>query len=173
MIIIEEPLIELIKKRPGIIEISGLPDSGVTSGGIKLIQKMIAEEDLCASDIVQYICNLESYISRLKEIHWSATDDKTHTLSDNMRFDLSSTQDEHSEIYMGLTGKKFNIGFLSNACSTNAKTLPELLTELQTDTIQMYNVMHDNYEFKGIESVLNRLLGTIDANLYKYTVYIG
>lgn len=129
----------------------------------------VAEEDLCASDIVQYICNLESYISRLKEIHWSATDDKTHTLSDNMRFDLTSTQDELSEIYMGLTGKKFNIGFLGNACSTNAKTLPELLTELQTDTIQMYNVMHDNYEFKGIESVLNRLLGTIDANLYKET----
>ena len=46
MIIIEEPLIEVIKKRPGIIEISGLPDSGVTSGGIKLIQKIIDKEEM-------------------------------------------------------------------------------------------------------------------------------
>ena len=48
MIIIEKQLIALIKKRPGIIEISGLPDSGVTSGGIKLIQKMIDKEEMCA-----------------------------------------------------------------------------------------------------------------------------
>ena len=70
MIIIEEPLIELIKKRPGIIEISGLPDSGVTSGGIKLIQKVIDKEEMCAGAIFSSTNypNME-YLTRLIPSH--------------------------------------------------------------------------------------------------------
>ena len=70
MIIIEEQLIDLIKKRPGIIEISGLPDSGVTSGGIKLIQKLIAEEDMCAGAMFSSTNypNME-YLTRLIPSH--------------------------------------------------------------------------------------------------------
>ena len=128
--------------------------------------------DLNVNDITQYIMNFETYISRLKELHWSAVDDKTHILTDELIKKFTEYQDSLSEDYMGYCGNKFGIGFLSGACACDCVTLPELLKKLGEDTNLMYSVVNgDDYEnnLKGIEHTLNEIMDTVNTYLYKET----
>ena len=52
----------------------------------------------------------------MKELHWSAVDDKTHVLTDELIKKLSDYQDTMAEDYMGFSGTKFSIGFLDGGC---------------------------------------------------------
>lgn len=50
MIVIDDAVVNMLKSDTGVVEISGLPDSGVTSASIKLIDELIREEkDVCAA----------------------------------------------------------------------------------------------------------------------------
>ena len=67
MIVIDDAVVNMLKGDTGVVEISGLPDSGVTSASIKLIDELIREEkDVCAAAMFSSTNtpNLE-YLSRL------------------------------------------------------------------------------------------------------------
>lgn len=141
-------------------------------GDNNVIVDVTDTEDLTVNDITQYIMNFETYISRLKELHWSALDDKTHVLTDDLIEKFSSYQDSLAEDYMGYCGKKFGLGFLSGACECECQTLPDLLNKLGEDTNLMYEVINGGdygNSLKGIEHTLNEITDTINTYLYKET----
>jgi hypothetical protein len=129
----------------------------------------ITAKNVTVDDIPQYIANLETYMSRLKEIHWSSDTDKVHILSDDIISELKGYQDELAEHYMGYIGSKFKIGFLNCACSCDDTTLPDLLKSLRADTIELYDVVSSVPELKGVDKVLNSIMDLINKNLYKET----
>ncbi len=142
------------------------------SGDANVVVDVTDVADLSVNDVPQYIMNLETYISRLKEIHWSAQDDKTHVLTDELIKYFTKFQDSLAEDYMGYCGNKFEIGFLSGACECDCTTLPDLLHKLSDDTKLMYEVINNGeygYDLKGIESTLNDIMDTINSYLYKET----
>ena len=129
----------------------------------------ITTSQVTVEDIPQYIANMESYIGRLKEIHWSCDNDKVHVLCDELVGELKEHQDELAEHYMGYVGAKFNIGFLNCACSCDDRTLPDVLKSLRSDTIELYEVVNTVPELKGIDKILNSIMDLINKNLYKET----
>lgn len=129
----------------------------------------ITTQNITTEDIPQYIANLESYMSRVKEIHWSCDNDKVHVLCDEIGSDLKKYQDELAEHYMGYAGSKFNIGFLNCACSCDDRTLPDVLKSLRGDTVELYDVVSGIPELKGVEKILNSIMDLINKNLYKET----
>ena len=129
----------------------------------------ITATDVTVDDLPQYIANLETYMSRVKEIHWSCDNDKVHVLCDEIGSELKKYQDELAEHYMGYVGSKFNIGFLNCACSCDDRTLPDLLRSLRADTIEMYEVISTIPELKGVDKILNGIMDLINKNLYKET----
>lgn len=131
--------------------------------------EQVVLEQVTPEHIPQYIANLEKYISKAKELHWSATDDKTHVLCDELTGELSELQDDIAEMYMGYDGNKFQLGFLDSACTCDATTLPELLDCLLGDTFEMNNAIDEVIGFRGIRSKLNKLIGYLEAMKYKET----
>ncbi len=138
-----------------------------------IVVNVVSSENLSVNDIIQYIANFESYISRLKEIHWSCNEDKIHVLTDDLIHKFTEYQDGLAEDYMGYCGAKLQIGTLSLCCdcSMDASTLPELLNLLREDTnlmISFIKGLRDN-KLSGIEHRLNSIMDTINVYLYKET----
>lgn len=142
------------------------------NGAEGVVIDITSSSDLTVNDITQYIMNLECYISRLKEIHWSAVDDKTHVLTDELIKKFSNYQDTMAEDYMGFSGTKFSIGFLNGGCGCECTTLPDLLNSLSEDTNLMYDVIRratPSNRLRGMEHTLNEIMDTINRYLYKET----
>lgn len=138
-----------------------------------VVVNVVSSDNLSVNDVIQYIANFESYISRLKEIHWSCDEDKIHVLTDDLIHKFTEYQDGLAEDYMGYCGAKLQIGTLSLCCdcSMNASTLPELLNLLREDTdlmISFIKGLGDN-RLSGIEHRLNAIMDTINVYLYKET----
>lgn len=120
--------------------------------------------------IAQYISNLENYISRTKELHWSADNDKVHVLCDELKKELSDRQDEMAEIYMGINDAKFDVGFFSTSKEIQAHTLRELLLELRGDTVSVLSAFSNEFvEYSCVKRVLQKILGYIQAMIYRET----
>lgn len=118
-----------------------------------------------------YISNLECYCARIKELHWSAEDDKTHILCDELRDEICELQDKLAEIYMGITGTKFRLGFLSdNVCDLqNITNLPIFCRALISDTCEVIEQIERCVILRGIKGELEEFVGYLQTILYKET----
>lgn len=121
--------------------------------------------------VSKYIANLNCYEARIKELHWSAEDDKTHILCDEIRDKICGLQDELAEIYMGITGTKFTIGFLCNSeCDLqNITNLPIFCRALLSDTCEIVEGIQNCVILRGIKGELEEFIGYLQTILYKET----
>ena len=118
--------------------------------------------------VVEYISKIECAISRLKEIHWSALDDKTHVLSGELIEFLNNKQDVIAEDYMGACGEKLKIGCLGCSCY-DCTNLPELLKCIREDTLKLYPMLCGDCVLSGIKATLDTIISTLNSYLYKDT----
>lgn len=123
--------------------------------------------NLSIRDVTQYIANLEFYIGRTKELHWSAVDDKTHILCDELKDKLSEYQDELMEMWLGMTGEQVSIGFLNQACEYGFRDLPALLRGLWKDTCDMLPILESEHAYCGLKSKFESMVGYLQTMLYK------
>jgi len=149
------------------MDINSLVPSGIGGGQVIVQQQQVAK---CGpADVAKYIANLESYEVRIKELHWSAEDDKTHILCDEVRDKVCGLQDELAEIYMGIAGEKFGIGFLANAKECTSASLPEFCKDLINDTCCIIEGIQDIILLRGIKGELEEFVGYLQQILYKET----
>lgn len=146
-----------------------MKEDNIVIENMEIVKGNLAYEYVTDNILIDYIANLESYQSRLKEIHWNTSEDKTHVLTDELIGKVKSTQDELAEYYMGADGDKFPIGFLNIRKELNVKTLPELLTKLIVDTINVYKLCEKNPRLFGMKSILDNVLIYTNTYLYKET----
>lgn len=117
--------------------------------------------------ILDYICDLHGYLIRLKEIHWSTSNNAEHLLCDEIMDSIRDNEDAFMESAMGLYGKKIKIGELKPYLP-NAESLIPMLNELKKETISIRNKLTD-IEQSGLATILDDILSATGKFLYRAT----
>lgn len=116
-------------------------------------------------EYLNFICSLDGYLIRLKELHWSATNNAQHILCDEIGDTIDSIEDRFAEYLMGETGKRIKIGNLKPMLPNSTSLLP-LLSELSKETSEFLKHNLLSVSDGGGVDILNQLLEEI--NKYKY-----
>lgn len=120
-----------------------------------------------SNDIPSFLCTIEGWKTKIKNLHWAAPDMNTHKLLDEIADFVGDFQDALAEDYMGLTSK-FGPSFLKGTpCScSNTKSL---LKDMSDKTKAFYESIPEDTAYSGITSETD----TFIHNINKYTYLIG
>lgn len=116
-----------------------------------------------------FLSCLEGYHQTLKMLHWSATHHSLHTLCDDIDDDVLELEDTIAECVMGILGDRIGIGSLKTLLP-EAKTLDNLLKELQTDVIDYKKKVGDDIKMSGLQNVLDDFMEKINKWDYLKTL---
>ena len=119
-------------------------------------------------DILDFLSALEGYHSTLKMIHWSASNNSEHVLTDKIDETVLEYEDKISEISMGLLNTRFGIGDLK-CMLPQSKELKGLLDELESDILSLRKKL-TNDKCCGLVSTLDDMMKDIDTFKYLRTL---
>ena len=122
-------------------------------------------EDVKASstnNIMQYLCNLEGYKVKLKNLHWSATCMSIHTRIDELTDELNEFEDLLAETYQGIY-TQFDSNFLRASIETS-DNIYTLVDKLLLET----KILHSGISEMGDEVILKSIVEDFISYLYKF-----
>lgn len=99
--------------------------------------------DLIVSDTqlqvyINFLCRIEGWKTRCKNLHWAAPKKNIHTYLDEFLDVLSKYQDSLAEDIMGITGQRLNPTCIKGTfCSTNNAT--DFINQVNTVTLIFFN----------------------------------
>jgi len=118
--------------------------------------------------IPNFICTIEGWKTKIKNLHWSASNMNVHKLLDEIADFVSDFQDSLAEDYMGINGK-FDSTFLKgNPC--NCGNTLELLKDMCHQTNSFYSKIPQDNRYKGITSETETFIHNINKYLYLITL---
>lgn len=117
-----------------------------------------------ATVFLDFICKLEGWKTRCKNLHWAAPKKNTHEYLDEFFGVLSNYQDGLAEGYMGILGKMAPDAI--EGVKSASMTAQDLVEEVALGTYQFYENIPTGVEFKGIISECETFIQNIQK--YKY-----
>lgn len=113
---------------------------------------------------IEFLSSLEGYHQTLKMIHWSTSNKAEHLLTDDIDSSILDYEDSIAESIMGCLNMKYGHGDLKSMLPS-AKTLSEMLNELESETNTFKRTLEEN-DHAGIINIIDDLL--TDINKWKY-----
>ena len=114
--------------------------------------------------IPSFICIIEGWKTKIKNLHWSAHRMNTHKLLDEIAGFTSGYQDSLAEDYMGINGA-FPSDFLKGVPS-NCNDMRELLKEMLDKTKIFYGKIPSGNTYSGIASETETFIHNINKYIY-------
>lgn len=114
--------------------------------------------------IPSFICIIEGWKTKIKNLHWSAHRMNTHKLLDEIAGFTSGYQDSLAEDYMGINGA-FPSDFLKGVPS-NCSDMRELLKEMLDKTKMFYGKIPSGTTYSGIASETETFIHNINKYIY-------
>lgn len=114
--------------------------------------------------IPAFICVLEGWKTKIKNLHWAAPNMNTHKLLDEIADFVNDFQDSLAEDYMGQNGK-FSSSFLKGS-PCNSNTTKDLLKDMCSKTKVFYEKTPEKTIYKGIKSETESFIHNINKYLY-------
>jgi hypothetical protein len=109
---------------------------------------------------IEFLSGIEGYHETLKGLHWSAKRHSEHVLTDDMDGDVLEYEDKIAECVMGLTNLRIGVGELKSLLPV-AKTLDNLVPEMENDVIKFKKEIESNVEYSGLVNIIDEFLSDI------------
>lgn len=117
-----------------------------------------------ADGVVPFICRLEGWKTRCKNLHWSAPRKNIHVYLDEFLEALSSYQDSLAEEYQGMKGKLRPTEIDGAPCK--CQDAMSFIEEVRSCTLAFYGGLPKDDEWAGVRSECEGFLHL--CNKYKY-----
>jgi len=133
---------------------------------MKFQQKQFSEESRAI--FVEFICRIEGWKTRCKNLHWAAPRKNIHEYLDDFLGILSDYQDSIAEGFMGISSqlKPLEINGINCACpSAN-----EFIDEVSKYTEAFYKMIPVGTEWKGITSETETFIQNIKKYDYLFSL---
>lgn len=113
---------------------------------------------------INFICKLEGFKTRCKNLHWAAMKMNIHKALDEFLDIMNEYEDSLAEDYMGILGQMAPDDI--NGISCMAVCPISFIEEVRKETEDFYNIIPNNTVYKGIASETETFIHNI--NKYKY-----
>ena len=117
---------------------------------------------------IEFLCKLEGWKTRCKNLHWSAPKKNVHEDLDKFMDALNSFEDSIVEDYQGTNGK-----FQPNAVKgTQCDCLNaiDLIKEVIIKTKEFYNTITDDIDYIGIKSETESFIHKLKVFAYLFSL---
>lgn len=114
------------------------------------------------NNIMQYLCTLEGYKVKLKNLHWSANCMSVHTKIDELLEELNDFEDLLAETYQGIY-TQFDSNFLRATVETSDNIF-SLVDKLLLET----KILHGSISSREDELILKNIVEDFIAYLFKF-----
>lgn len=121
------------------------------------------------SQFVSFICLLESYKTKFKNLHWAATNDNLHLRVDGFLDELDGFQDELSETGQGILGFQFGPNDIKTNALTQSNPL-EAITALKTEVLKLHAALNSNPEYVGMINSIEGFMTIIGKYIYLFKI---
>ena len=105
--------------------------------------------------VLNFLCYLESFKSKFKNLHWSAANLTYHRAIDELLDDLNEFQDEVAETFQGFLGEQFQPNFLVGRPSIKSICPMETICLLIEAVDGFCETFKDDYKLNGILNSIN------------------
>lgn len=118
---------------------------------------------------VDFLCKLEGWKTRCKNLHWAAPNKDIHEYLDDFLEILDGYQDSLAEDIMGVLGSRLNPNSI-NGTACRASNALEFLKQIDTDTIAFYEKISDDTNYVGIKSETENFIHNIKKYNYLFNL---
>ena len=118
---------------------------------------------------VDFLCKLEGWKTRCKNLHWAAPNKDIHEYLDDFLEILDGYQDSLAEDIMGVLGSRLNPNSI-NGTTCRAGNALEFLKQVDTDTIAFYEKISDDTNYVGIKSETENFIHNIKKYNYLFNL---
>jgi hypothetical protein len=122
------------------------------------------QRDFDKEPFLSFICKLEGWKTRCKNLHWSAPKKNIHVYLDEFLEIMSDYQDALAEGYMGILGKMEALDINGTRCEKD--NAMDFIEEVIEGTEQFYKEIPDEVIMKGISSDCETFIQ--NCNKYQY-----
>ena len=119
---------------------------------------------------IEFLCSLEGFKTRTKNLHWSAPKNNIHTRLDEFLEIIDEYEDGLAEGYMGILGQMGPNEINGTPC--NASDAISLINEVEERTKQFYESIPEGIEFKGITSECETFIQNIQKYSYLFNLCV-
>lgn len=114
--------------------------------------------------VLEFICQVEGWKTRCKNLHWSAPKKNIHEYLDELYDTLVDYQDDLAEGYMGISGKLGPLDVKGDQC--DCKDPWSFIEEIISGTVEFLENLPSDAIFSGLRGRTEELVQSI--NKYKY-----
>lgn len=118
---------------------------------------------------VDFLCKLEGWKTRCKNLHWAAPNKDMHEYLDEFLEILDGYQDSLAEDIMGVLGSRLNPNSI-NGTTCRANNALEFHKQVDTDTITFYEKISDDTNYVGIKSETKTFIHNIKKYNYLFNL---
>jgi hypothetical protein len=121
------------------------------------------------STFKDFICKLESYKTKFKNLHWGAMNDTLHLRVDQFLDELTDFQDELSETGQGIIGFQFGP---NDIVTTHLNYTDPIvaLTTLKDETLAFHKSINSNPELIGLVNSVEGFMTIVGKFLYLFRI---
>lgn len=113
---------------------------------------------------LEFICQVEGWKTRCKNLHWSAPKKNIHEYLDDLYDTLVEYQDDLAEGYMGISGKLGPLDVKGDPC--DCKDPWSFIEEIVSGTVEFLKNLPSDTIFSGLRGRTEELVQSV--NKYKY-----
>ena len=117
---------------------------------------------------LDFICQLEGWKTKCKNLHWSAPNEMIHARLDEFLDIISDFQDSLAEEMMGIFGK-LNPNDVQGV-STNFNTAMEFISAVKMNTLKYYRGIPQTPDFAGLKSECESFIHEINKYTYLFSL---
>lgn len=126
------------------------------------------EDQSCQNPFLCFICKLEGWKTKCKNLHWAAPKKNIHVYLDEFLDILSDYQDGLAEGYMGILGQMGP----NDVCGepSTAVDAMSFIKEVKTCTCEWYSKLPEDPIYKGIVSECETFIQNINKYDYLFSL---
>ena len=121
------------------------------------------------SQFTSFICLLESYKTKFKNLHWAASNDTLHVRIDGFLGELDEFQDELSETGQGILGFQFGPTDIKTTSLSNSNPL-DAVTTLKGEVLNFHKLINSNPEYVGMVNSVEGFMTIIGKYIYLFKI---
>lgn len=126
-------------------------------------------EQTSSTDIyIEFLCRLEGWKTKCKNLHWSAPNNNIHTRLDELLDELNEYQDALAEDYMGINGRVRPD--ILNGISSDKLDAMSLIDEIISTTFSFYNSIESCACYSGIKSETETFIHNLNKIKYLFSL---
>lgn len=122
-------------------------------------------------NFIDFICTLEGWKTRTKNLHWSAYKKNIHKYLDEFLDVISDYQDSIMEDYMGINGKIGPLDIEGTFCP--ARDFESLINDIILATREFYREIPEELDFVGIKSETENFIHQVFKYKYLFSLCDG